>query len=287
MSESNGQEANGQPPTKVRKMNFTTNHDEPENNSGTQLRREIEGLRRDVNEFKENVNASFENLAKEIKAEIGFLAEKMGAQNAYLRQILQRGAQSTEAQGSTFPITSIEELMAIDLQISPENRQIYVSSRCVLNFVIFYRLYPLFYVGDYMNRVQILIVDRESKFWPKRKKPLTLLWEVSSRCVLNFVIFYRLYPLFYVGDYMNRVQILIVDRESKLWPKRKKPLTLLWEVYVSSRCVLNFVIFYRLYPLFYVGDYMNRVQILIVDRESKFWPKRKKPLTLLWEVYVR
>ncbi|KAL7724889.1 hypothetical protein ACLKA6_016353 [Drosophila palustris] len=90
MSESNGQEANGREanghtPTKVRKMNFTTN----------QLRREIEGLRRDVNEFKENVNASFENLAKEIKAEIGFLAEKMGAQNAYLRQILQRGAQST------------------------------------------------------------------------------------------------------------------------------------------------------------------------------------------------
>ncbi|KAL7725259.1 hypothetical protein ACLKA6_015895 [Drosophila palustris] len=132
MSESNGQEANGreangQPPTKVRKINFTTNHDEPENNSGTQLRREIEGLRRDVNELKENVNASFENLAKEIKAEIGFLAEKMGAQNAYLRQILQRGAQSTEAQGSTFPITSIEELMAIDLQISPENRQIYIT----------------------------------------------------------------------------------------------------------------------------------------------------------------
>ncbi|KAL7723596.1 hypothetical protein ACLKA6_005243 [Drosophila palustris] len=81
-------------------MNFTTN----------QLRREIEGLRRDVNEFKENVNASFENLAKEIKAEIGFLAEKMGAQNAYLRQILQQGAQSTGAQGSTFPITSIRRI---------------------------------------------------------------------------------------------------------------------------------------------------------------------------------
>ncbi|KAL7725885.1 hypothetical protein ACLKA6_016435 [Drosophila palustris] len=111
-------------------MNFATSHDEPENPLGTQhteLRREIDGLRKDIVELRENLNTSLENLAKEMKAEMGFLAERMGVQNAYLRQILQRGAQSTEAQGSTFPVSSPEELMALDLKITPENRQIYIT----------------------------------------------------------------------------------------------------------------------------------------------------------------
>ncbi|KAL7724306.1 hypothetical protein ACLKA6_006054 [Drosophila palustris] len=122
--------SNGQPPNKVRKLNFATNHDEPENPSGTQytdLRREIDGLRRYIEELGEHLKASQESLAKETKAEIGLLAEKVGTQNAYLRQILQRGAQSTEAQGSTFPISSPEEMIALDLKISPENRQIYIT----------------------------------------------------------------------------------------------------------------------------------------------------------------
>ncbi|KAM8702558.1 hypothetical protein ACLKA7_005674 [Drosophila subpalustris] len=120
--------SNGQPPKKVRKLNFATYHDEPENPSGTQyteLRREIDGLRRYIEELGEHLKASQESFAKETKAEIGLLAEKVGTQNAYMRQILQRGAQSTEAQGSTFPISSPEEMMALDLKISPENRQIY------------------------------------------------------------------------------------------------------------------------------------------------------------------
>ncbi|KAL7724293.1 hypothetical protein ACLKA6_012216 [Drosophila palustris] len=122
--------SNGQPPNKVRKLNFATNHDEPENPSGTQyteLRREIDGLRRYIEELGEQLKATQESLAKETKAEIGLLAEKVGTQNAYLRQLLQRGAQSTEAQGSTFPISSPEEMMALDLKISPENRQIYIT----------------------------------------------------------------------------------------------------------------------------------------------------------------
>ncbi|KAL7743614.1 hypothetical protein ACLKA6_019233 [Drosophila palustris] len=92
-----------------------------------ELRREIDGLRRYIEELGEHLKASQESLAKETKAEIGLLAEKVGTQNAYLRQILQRGAQSTEAQGSTFPISSPEEMMALDLKISPENRQIYIT----------------------------------------------------------------------------------------------------------------------------------------------------------------
>ncbi|KAM8702621.1 hypothetical protein ACLKA7_000752 [Drosophila subpalustris] len=127
--EQNGREANGQPPTKVRKINFTTNHDEPENSSGaqiTELRREIDGLKKVVEELTEGMKTVVD-VNKEVKAEIGFLAEMMGTQNAYLRQILQRGAQVTEAQGSTFPILTTEELMALNLKISPENRQIYIT----------------------------------------------------------------------------------------------------------------------------------------------------------------
>ncbi|KAL7725221.1 hypothetical protein ACLKA6_018710 [Drosophila palustris] len=115
--ETNGREANGQPPTKVRKINFTTNHDEPENSSGaqvTELRREIDGLKKVVEELTEGMKTVVD-VNKEVKAEIGFLAEMMGTQNAYLRQILQRGAQVTEAQGSTFPIFTTGELMALDL----------------------------------------------------------------------------------------------------------------------------------------------------------------------------
>ncbi|KAM8702238.1 hypothetical protein ACLKA7_005101 [Drosophila subpalustris] len=93
----------------------------------TELRREIDSLRRYIEELGEHLKASQESLAKETKAEIGLLAKKVGTQNAYLRQILQRGAQSTEAQGYTFPISSPEEIMALDLKISPENRQIYIT----------------------------------------------------------------------------------------------------------------------------------------------------------------
>ncbi|KAM8702700.1 hypothetical protein ACLKA7_000830 [Drosophila subpalustris] len=84
----------------------------------TELCHEIDGLRRYIEELGEHLKAFQDSLAKETKAEIGLLAEKVGTQNAYLRQILQRGAQSTEAQGSTFPISSPEEMMALDLKIS-------------------------------------------------------------------------------------------------------------------------------------------------------------------------
>ncbi|KAL7726505.1 hypothetical protein ACLKA6_001127 [Drosophila palustris] len=81
----------------------STNHDEPENSSGaqvTELRREIDGLKKVVEELTEGMKTVVD-VNKEVKAEIGFLAEMMGTQNAYLRQILQRGAQVTEAQGMT------------------------------------------------------------------------------------------------------------------------------------------------------------------------------------------
>ncbi|KAL7724058.1 hypothetical protein ACLKA6_014494 [Drosophila palustris] len=68
--ETNGREANGQPPTKVRKINFTTNHDEPENSSEvTELRREIDGLKKVVEELTESMKTVID-VNKEVKAEI-------------------------------------------------------------------------------------------------------------------------------------------------------------------------------------------------------------------------
>ncbi|KAM8702571.1 hypothetical protein ACLKA7_001908 [Drosophila subpalustris] len=123
--------SNGQPASKVRKLNFATNHDEMESpilrQEYTELRREVEGIKTSVEELRGDLMAALENMSKTIKSELSFVVDKLATQSAYIKQIAKRDVTSTEAQGSTFPISSEEDLMGVDLKILPENRHIYIT----------------------------------------------------------------------------------------------------------------------------------------------------------------
>ncbi|XP_034475676.1 uncharacterized protein LOC117782749 [Drosophila innubila] len=112
---------------KVRKLNFVTNQRQAESTlrqEHNELRQEVKEVREAVENLRSDVKIAMLDLAKEIKAELSFLAEKVGSQT---KQLTKKDTAMSETQGSTLPLRSDTDLIEVDFKICPDNRQIYVN----------------------------------------------------------------------------------------------------------------------------------------------------------------
>ncbi|KAL7739343.1 hypothetical protein ACLKA6_003954 [Drosophila palustris] len=69
----------------------------------------------------------------DMRTELFVLTEAVESQTAYIKHLLKRDHLKSEGLRSNFPLRSENDLAQINLEITPDNKQIYVNKMIILN----------------------------------------------------------------------------------------------------------------------------------------------------------